>query len=197
MSVNRKSTSMTTAPSEHNPPPMGANPDTDWPDLGEPADGDPGSGASRADDNSPRHVAISGAAPVPGPGAYLEDGCSPFERLLNHGLEAKRRLEKAGCFDTSAFHAMVEEAAMHPDYSFDELGQLCGWRVRKVHAMYGDPSDTTHGWGDDRPLYPELKDRVDTYIEAAFTNLGVLHHDAQRYSSFNALVRAKMRTCEL
>src|SRR5262249_62328858 len=40
----------------------------------------------------------------------FEDGCSPFERLLNHGLEAKRRLEEAGCFDTSAFHAMVEEA---------------------------------------------------------------------------------------
>jgi hypothetical protein len=111
----------------------------------------------------------------------------------------KRVLEKLMDVDRAALfvHAMVEEAAMHPDYSFDELGQLCGWRVRKVHAMYGDPSDTTHGWGDDRPLYPELKDRVDTYIEAAFTNLGVLHHDAQRYSSFNALVRAKMRTCEL
>jgi hypothetical protein len=74
MSANRKSTSMTTAPTEHNPPPMGANPDTHRPDLGEPADGGPGPRASGADDDSPRHVAISGAAPGSMPGASSAPG---------------------------------------------------------------------------------------------------------------------------
>jgi hypothetical protein len=64
----------------------------------------------------------------------FEDGYSPFERLLNDGLKAKRRLEEAGCFDTSAFHAMVEEAVEIIE-SEDEDAKGC-----KKRATLGDRS---------------------------------------------------------
>ena len=38
-------------------------------------------------------------------------------------------------------------------------------RVRAIFPMYGDPSDTTHTSGDDRPLRHELRGRVDRYRE--------------------------------
>ena len=44
MSANWNSTPITTALTEHDQPPMRANPDTHRPDLAEPADGGPGPG---------------------------------------------------------------------------------------------------------------------------------------------------------
>jgi len=37
--------------------------------------------------------------------------------------------------------------------------------VRKIFPTFGDPDDTRHTSGDDRPLPHELKDRINTYIQ--------------------------------
>ena len=72
-------------------------------------------------------------------------------------------------------------------------------KVRKLHPMYGDPSDTKHSKGNDRPLPYELKDRINKYIENIRKS-----GDHEKYkkeidksSSFNALVRKKIKTGEI
>ena len=62
-------------------------------------------------------------------------------------------------------------------------------KVRKYHPIYGDPEDTSHTYGEDRPLPHELKDRINIYIEKRM-------HEPERYkkeikesSTFNSLIR--------
>lgn len=47
--------------------------------------------------------------------------------------------------------------------SKEELYKEASKRVRKTFPMFGDPADTEHTEGDDRPLPYELKDRVNIY----------------------------------
>jgi hypothetical protein len=71
-------------------------------------------------------------------------------------------------------------------------------QVRKTHPIYGDPEDTTHGSGDDRPLPFELKDRVNIYIQKRFLNdREKFGKDIDSSSTFNALVRREIRAGNL
>lgn len=63
--------------------------------------------------------------------------------------------------------------------------------------MFGDPDDDSHASGEDRPLYPELKDRIDRYVEASFSDFQELHAEITNSTSFNAWVRAKIRKGDL
>jgi hypothetical protein len=64
--------------------------------------------------------------------------------------------------------------------------------------MYGDPADTSHRSGDDRPLPYELKDRINRYIEKRrLHDPEAYKQDIQISSSFNALVRKEIRANNL
>lgn len=66
--------------------------------------------------------------------------------------------------------------------------------VRKFHPIYGDPEDTTHTSGDDRPLPEELKDRINIYIEKrATTDPKQYKDEMEKSSTFNALIRKEIR----
>ena len=64
-------------------------------------------------------------------------------------------------------------------------------RVRVISPMYGDPNDTTHTSGDDRPLRHELRGRVDRYRER-YSPLEVAEA-RKHFTTFNAFVRSEMR----
>lgn len=67
-------------------------------------------------------------------------------------------------------------------------------KVRKYHAIYGDPKDTTHATGDDRPLPYELKERVNIYIEKrAKSNIDTYKKEIKESSTFNALIRKEIK----
>lgn len=71
-------------------------------------------------------------------------------------------------------------------------------QVRKYHPIYGDPDDTTHTTGDDRPLPYELKDRINIYIERRMKNdPGEYKAEVEQSTTFNALIRKKIRAEKL
>lgn len=66
--------------------------------------------------------------------------------------------------------------------------------VRKYHPIYGDPSDTTHTKGKDRPLPVELKDRINIYIEKkTTTDQKEYKKEIEESSTFNALIRMEIK----
>jgi len=65
--------------------------------------------------------------------------------------------------------------------------------IRKYQPMYGDPDDTTHTSGEDRPLPYELKDRINKYIVSRTGDREKLKIELLRSSSFNAYIREKIR----
>lgn len=70
--------------------------------------------------------------------------------------------------------------------------------VIKIHPEYGNPDDTTHSSGDDRPLPYELKDRVNIYIQKrAGKNSDEYKREMELSSSFNALIRKEIRNGNL
>jgi hypothetical protein len=70
--------------------------------------------------------------------------------------------------------------------------------VRKAHPIYGNPKDTSHTTGDDRPLPIELKDRVNSYIMKRMRGDHKKYkRDIETSSSFNALVRKEIRAGNL
>lgn len=68
-------------------------------------------------------------------------------------------------------------------------------KVRQMFPMYGDPSDITHVSGEDRPLPNELRGRVDQYREK-YSAESILQR-ASQYGTYNALVRAEIRSKRL
>ncbi|MDD5435320.1 MAG: hypothetical protein PH343_07825 [Nitrospira sp.] len=66
--------------------------------------------------------------------------------------------------------------------------------VRKWFPDYGDPEDTTHTTGDDRPLPFELKDRINIYIQKrSLTDPDQYKKEIEESPSFNALIRKEIR----
>jgi hypothetical protein len=67
-------------------------------------------------------------------------------------------------------------------------------RVRKFHPFYGEPDDTSHASGNDRPLPYELKDRINIYIQRrAKTDPEEYKREIEKSSSFNALIRSEIK----
>ena len=67
-------------------------------------------------------------------------------------------------------------------------------RVRKFHPIYGDPDDTSVTTGEDRPLMPELKDRVNTYVmKKNQADPEKFKQDIEESSTFNALIRNEIK----
>lgn len=68
-------------------------------------------------------------------------------------------------------------------------------QVRGMFPMYGDPLETQHTTGDDRPLPHELRGRVDRYREK--WGACVIAQGLSAHSSYNAFVRAELRSGRL
>ena len=68
-------------------------------------------------------------------------------------------------------------------------------KVRVIFPMYGDPNDTTHTSGGDRPLRHELRGRVDRYRERYDPQ--EVAEARKHFTPFNAFVRSEMRNGRL
>lgn len=68
-----------------------------------------------------------------------------------------------------------------------------GKEVRKFFPMFGNPEDTQHTQGDDRPLPVELKDRVNKWQEKNMTNSQAFKDRLSHYSTMNSFVRAEIK----
>jgi len=78
--------------------------------------------------------------------------------------------------------------------SKEKAAEKAARKVRKFHPFYGDPDDTTHTTGEDRPLPYELKDRINIYIEKRVgDNSEKYKNEVEQSSSFNALIRKEIK----
>jgi len=68
-------------------------------------------------------------------------------------------------------------------------------KVRRFFPLYGDPRDCRYGSGDDRPLPHELRHRVENYRRNR--SIAQMRKKIEQYSSYNALVRAEIRSGNL
>lgn len=83
------------------------------------------------------------------------------------------------------FRKVVEEDGK----TSEEAGAV----VRKYHPIYGNPEDTTHTQGEDRPLREELKNRINIYVEKQGVDNSDFKKQLDSFSTFNALVRKEIR----
>lgn len=67
-------------------------------------------------------------------------------------------------------------------------------KVKKLHPFYGVPEGTKHTNGDDRHLPPELKDRINKWINKHMRNQELFKNKLQQYSTMNAFIRAEIRS---
>lgn len=68
-------------------------------------------------------------------------------------------------------------------------------KVKKTFPIFGDPDDTTHTTGDDRPLPYELKDRINIYIikKRTQTHKEKFEKEIEGFSTMNALIRNEIK----
>ena len=101
-------------------------------------------------------------------------------------------LEKMMMLKVDEFHRMALHIKCRQE---DGLSvERAAEQVRKHHPIFGDPEDTTHTQGDDRPLPEELKDRINIYVEKRFANDSeIFKKEVEQSSTFNALVRKEIR----
>jgi len=66
--------------------------------------------------------------------------------------------------------------------------------VIKYHPVYGDPDDTTQWEGDDRPIPPELRERVNRYVQTQQAlPLEEQQKKIEAFTSLNARVRHEIK----
>ena len=102
-----------------------------------------------------------------------------------HPLERKMMLKFDDVNKLSVFTRIRKEEGLNEEEAAKE--------VRKFHVIYGEPDDTTHTVGDDRPLPEELKDRIDIYIEKQTTNQEKFKKEIEESSTLNALLRKEIK----
>ncbi|TET09710.1 MAG: hypothetical protein E3J83_01755 [Candidatus Atribacteria bacterium] len=67
-------------------------------------------------------------------------------------------------------------------------------KLFKFRPKWGNPRDTKHTSGYDRPLPPSLMDRVNRYIiKRSETDIGKFKLDCEQSSSLNALIRKEIK----
>jgi hypothetical protein len=77
----------------------------------------------------------------------------------------------------------------------EKIAAMAAKKVRKFHPMYGDPDDTMHTKGDDRPLPYELKNRINIYIEKrAQKDPDKYKKEIENSSTFNSLIRREINS---
>ena len=87
-------------------------------------------------------------------------------------------------------HALFAKLREEDGLSEDEAAK----GVRRGCPLFGDPDDTTHSTGEDRPLPYELKDRIRSYVEKRMqTDPETFKKEIELSSTFNALIREEVR----
>lgn len=79
---------------------------------------------------------------------------------------------------------------------YSELGmssENAAKEVRKFHPMFGNPEDTQHAQGDDRPLPAELKDRINRWVEKNMSNAQAFKDRLIHFSTMNSFIRAEIK----
>jgi hypothetical protein len=71
--------------------------------------------------------------------------------------------------------------------------QQAATELRRFMPIYGDPTDTRHTTGDDRPLPHELKDRVNRWLQTKMPDPDGFRRQLARTTTYNAFVRAELR----
>lgn len=99
-----------------------------------------------------------------------------------HDLQRRMVVWSENVFRYSTFLAAREEG-LSPDEAII--------KQRKMFPMYGNPEDTRHTSGDDRPLPHELRGRVDVYREKHEAE--IIQKKVSKYSSYNAFIRAEIK----
>jgi DNA-directed RNA polymerase subunit F len=103
-----------------------------------------------------------------------------------HDLERRMMLKHDEWCKVTVFEKFREEDGL----SMDEAGK----RVGKTYPIFGNPDDTTHTTGEDRPLPFELKDRINIYVEKrANIDPEKFKEDVENSSSLNALIRKEIK----
>ena len=102
-----------------------------------------------------------------------------------HPLERKMMLKVDDVIKLSVYTRIRKEEGLNEKEAAKE--------VIKFHVIYGDPDDTTHTVGDDRPLPEELKDRINIYIEKQTTNQEKYKKEIEESSTLNALLRKEIK----
>jgi len=96
--------------------------------------------------------------------------------------------------EISRMALFIHELQNSTESSKEKAAEKAADEVRKFHPTYGDPDDTTHTKGDDRPLPYELKDRINIYIEKrAQSDSEKYKKEIEQSNTFNALVRKGIR----
>ena len=101
-----------------------------------------------------------------------------------HDLERRMMLKVDDFTRAARFYSLKERG-------LPENEAAC--QVRRSFPNYGDPADTTHEQGEDRPLPFELKDRVNRWIERRSNeDVILLQSIIHQASSVNALIRQEI-----
>jgi hypothetical protein len=103
-----------------------------------------------------------------------------------HDLERRMMLKVSEWTALALFIKLREEDGLNER----EAGKI----VMKSHPMFGDPDDTTHTTGEDRPLPYELNNRIDIYInKMSQTDPEQFKRDIKEASTLNALIRKEIK----
>lgn len=90
-----------------------------------------------------------------------------------------------------------EIAKSHAD-NLEKAEEEATKKVRKFFPIFGDPEDTTHTKGNDRPLPYELKSRIIVYSEKREKkDLNNFKKDIENSSTFNSLIRNEIKNGNL
>lgn len=113
---------------------------------------------------------------------------SPLERTL---LEVEDEITRMSLF--RHFIDQKEAEGVDKETAAKEAAQ----HVRRHFPVWGDPRDTTHAEGDDRPLPIELKLCELRWRNKQLQDPAAFNIKLLGYSSYNAMIRAAIRSGEL
>ena len=100
--------------------------------------------------------------------------------------------------ENSRMALFIDEIAKSDADSEEEASLEATKKIRKFFPMFGDPDDTTHTKGNDRPLPYELKDRINIYIEKyKKKDPNMLKKVIENSSTFNSLIRNEIKSGNL
>ena len=103
-----------------------------------------------------------------------------------HDLERRMIVAFSDVMKLATYNKLREENGLSEKEAIKRLG--------KAFPIFGNPEDTTHTTGEDRPLPSELRDRIDIYVEKRTqADPEKLKKDVEESSTFNALIRREIK----